>query len=121
MIGGLKRVMEIQILKALADETRLALSLLIHQEGELCVCELTHALALSQPKVSRHLAILKNAKLLQDKREGQWIYYRLHDQVPKWLPTLLTQMSLENAALLTPLTDELKQMGDRPQRLKRCC
>jgi ArsR family transcriptional regulator, arsenate/arsenite/antimonite-responsive transcriptional repressor len=112
---------EIKLLKALADDTRLALSLLIHQEGELCVCELTHALALSQPKVSRHLAILKNANVLQDKREGQWIYYRIHGDVPKWLPQLLSDMSLENKALLQPLSDTLEQMGDRPQRLKRCC
>ena len=62
--------------KALADETRLRIvALLAH--GELCVCHLHEALGLSQPNVSRHLAILRAAGIVEDRREGKWIHYRL--------------------------------------------
>ena len=65
-----------RMFKAFADETRLrVLHLLTH--GELCVCDLTEALRLPQSKVSRHLAYLKDAGLVADRREGLWKYYSL--------------------------------------------
>lgn len=78
-----------RLLKCLGDETRLTLTLLIRKEEELCVCEMTHALEESQPKVSRHLAQLRTCGLLNDRREGQWVYYRLSDSVPEWVDELL--------------------------------
>lgn len=63
------------ILKALANSERLRLTALLINVGELCVCELVHALQLPQYAVSRHLAILKNAGLVEDRRDGQWMYY----------------------------------------------
>lgn len=74
----------LSLLRALSDETRLRLMSLLHSQGELCVCELTHVLQLSQPKISRHLAILREQKILKDRREGQWIYYRVHPDMPAW-------------------------------------
>lgn len=71
--------------KAIADQTRLRLLMLLVDRAELCVCEFTQALALSQPKVSRHLAVLREAELLQDRKSGLWVYYRLHDQLPAWI------------------------------------
>jgi len=67
----------VELLKLLADETRLATVLLVLRYGELCVCELTEALELSQPKVSRHLAQLRTAELLDGEKRGQWVYYRI--------------------------------------------
>ena len=65
-----------QIFKALADTTRLRiLNLLLH--GELCVCDIQFVLDSPQPNVSRHLTYLKNAGLVQDRREGPRIYYCL--------------------------------------------
>ena len=62
--------------KGLADPTRLRiLNLLLH--GELCVCDIQHVLASSQPNVSRHLTYLKNCGLVLDRREGFRVYYRL--------------------------------------------
>ncbi len=62
--------------KAFSDETRLrVLHLLL--KGELCICELMEVLQLTQSKVSRHMAYLKNAGLVTDRREGVWIYYSL--------------------------------------------
>jgi len=65
-----------QTFKALADATRLRiLNLLLH--GELCVCDIQFVLDSPQPNVSRHLTYLKNAGLVQDRREGPRIYYSL--------------------------------------------
>ena len=81
----------VQLFKALADETRLRiLNLIGHRE--ICVCQIVEALGLGQSKVSRHLAHLRNAGLVSDRREGSWMYYslaqprgRLHQQVVEWL------------------------------------
>lgn len=70
--------------KCLSDHNRLKIMLLLCRDHELCVCELMDILAESQPKVSRHLAQLKNCNLIQHRREGQWIYYRLHEKLPDW-------------------------------------
>ncbi|MBK1734918.1 transcriptional regulator [Halorhodospira abdelmalekii] len=74
-----------RLFRLLADTTRLQSVLLLHSEGRLCVCELTHALDLSQPKISRHLAQLRTAGLLVDERQGQWVHYRLADDLPDWV------------------------------------
>lgn len=71
--------------KCLADELRLKILLMIEQAGELCVCDLTTALDQSQPKVSRHLAQLRKTGILSDRRQGQWVYYRLHPELPDWM------------------------------------
>ena len=68
-----------QLFKALGDETRLrVVALLSH--GELCVCHIQEALSLTQPTASRHLAVLRTAGVLETRRLGSWIYYRLADQ-----------------------------------------
>jgi ArsR family transcriptional regulator len=63
------------LFKTLADPTRLRLLNLL-AAGETCVCELTDTLRVVQPKVSRHLALLKRAGLVEAHREGKWIHYR---------------------------------------------
>jgi ArsR family transcriptional regulator len=67
---------ELGLFRALSDETRLRIMVLL-SERELCVCQLEWALGLTQAKVSRHLNVLKNAGLVQDRREGLWIFYSL--------------------------------------------
>ena len=65
-----------RLFRALGDETRLRIiALLAH--GELCVCHVQDALELPQPTVSRQLAILRAARVVEDRREGTWVYYRL--------------------------------------------
>jgi ArsR family transcriptional regulator len=64
------------LFKALADETRLRiLGLLL--TGEVCVCDIHESLKIPQPKASRHLAYLRKAGLVETRREGLWIHYRL--------------------------------------------
>ncbi|HEU0032142.1 MAG TPA: metalloregulator ArsR/SmtB family transcription factor [Kofleriaceae bacterium] len=65
--------------RALGDETRVRIvALLAH--GELCVCHLESALGISQPNCSRQLGILKAAGIVDSRRDGTWVYYRISDQ-----------------------------------------
>lgn len=77
------------LFRALADTTRLRCLNLLIQHGELCVCDLTQILALSQPKISRHLANLKANQLVKDRREGTWVYYSLHPELPQWVQEII--------------------------------
>ncbi len=86
-----------QFTKILSDETRLRILMLLTQTEELCVCQLTEVLKLSQPKISRHLAIMREAKLLQDRKAGLWVFYRLNHDIPDWVLEVFT--SLHHAAL----------------------
>ncbi len=63
--------------RAFSDPTRLRLLHLLHIHSELCVCDLVFVLELPQPLVSRHLAYLKRAGLVQDRRVGPWKHYSL--------------------------------------------
>jgi len=67
------------IFKALSDETRLRIIKLL-EEGELCVCDITAALDMVQPKVSFHLSTLKEAGLIKDRKQGKWIHYSLNEK-----------------------------------------
>jgi ArsR family transcriptional regulator len=66
-----------QIFKALSDETRLRIMALLLRSGELCVCDIMAALGLPQSTVSRHLSYLRNAGLVDDRRQGIWMHYRI--------------------------------------------
>lgn len=68
---------EATLFKVLADSTRLRLAVLLSIEGETCVCGLAEALQAPQYTISRHLAIMRSAGLVEARREGTWIYYRL--------------------------------------------
>lgn len=111
----------IQFFKCLADDTRLKTLLLILQEQELCVCELVSALSLSQPKISRHLAQLRKCDLLIDRRQGQWVFYRLNDALPQWAREVIEKTARNNQDFLSESLVSLTQMGDRPARVELCC
>lgn len=108
------------VFKYLADETRIRAMLLIAEEGELCVCELTCALDKIQPKVSRHLAQLRNGGLLADRRQGQWVYYRLHPDLPDWVVQIVQATLVANRRWLRADTQRLRRMGERPERAAAC-
>jgi ArsR family transcriptional regulator, arsenate/arsenite/antimonite-responsive transcriptional repressor len=69
-----------KVFRALADETRLRILALL-RDGEVCVCHIHGGLRLPQPTVSRHLAYLRKTGLVECRRQGVWMYYRLG--VPK--------------------------------------
>ena len=77
-------------LQAVAEPTRLRIIDLL-RGGERCVCELTEALDAGQSRLSFHLRVLKDAGLVEDRREGRWVYYTLHHPVLEELAELLTR------------------------------
>lgn len=81
------------IAEACADETRRRILLLLLSQGELCVCDLLGALELPQPKVSRHLAVLRDTNLLASRKQGTWVYYRLNPEMPLWAGQMLAAMA----------------------------
>lgn len=109
------------LFSALSNDIRLRCLVLLQGQGELCVCELTHALGLSQPMISRHLALLRNAGLVSDRRVGQWIYYQIDTELDDWIKHLLATTASANADRL-PFrkdSDQLSTMTDRPG--PACC
>ena len=110
-----------QFYKCLADETRLRSLLLIQLEQELCVCELMEAIDESQPKISRHLAQLRQHGLLTDRRQGQWVFYSINEALPDWAQLVLQVTAAENLEHIAADLGRLAHMGDRPERAENCC
>ena len=109
------------LFRMLADPTRLRIIMLLTAEGELCVCELTHALGLSQPKISRHLAHLRESSLLLSHRAGQWMYYRINPVLPDWAQAIL-QQTLSGNRTTRPYVDDHRVLTDMPNRpADSCC
>lgn len=79
-----------QFFYLLSDETRLRCLSLLQLKGELCVCDFVMALKMIQPKISRHLSILKKLGVVVDRRSGTWIYYRIHPSLSVWASQVLS-------------------------------
>jgi ArsR family transcriptional regulator len=109
------------LFKCLGDETRARIMLMLSSQGELCVCELIWALHDSQPKISRHLAQLRTNGLLQDRRQGQWIYYRVHPDLPAWVAEVLELTLKANQGWVEADLGRLASMDGRPVRQAACC
>ena len=109
-----------QLFKALSDPTRLRCLLLLAAHEELCVCELTHALALPQPKVSHHLAALRKVGLVSDRKEGLWIYYRINSDIPQWVAEVIgtTATGIED---IEPFASDAVALAEMPNRPGGVC
>lgn len=109
------------VFKALADPTRLRCLMLLTGEAELCVCEFTHALDEIQPKISRHLASLRDQGMVLDRRQGQWVYYRLNPGLPGWVTTVLreTLQGVGRQKVFARDRKRLDSMANRPGQT--CC
>lgn len=106
------------LFSALSNDIRSRLLVLLQLEGELCVCELTHALELSQPMISRHLGLLRKTGIITDRRQGLWVYYSINNQLEDWIITILETTAQANK-LHTPFDKDiamLKEMTNRPER-----
>ena len=86
-----------QVFKALGDPARLRLVSLIgaHQGGQVCVCELTSAFDLTQPTISHHLKVLREAGIIDSERRGTWVFYWL---VPAALERMAALLSVPAGA-----------------------
>lgn len=109
-----------QFFSALSNEIRLRCLLLLQHEGELCVCELTHALDEAQPKISRHLAHLREWGVVIDRREGLWIHYRIHPELPAWMREVLAS-SATSLLPQAPYAQDLATLQDMPNRPGASC
>ena len=109
--------MTTQFFRILSDGTRLRTLMLIADEKELCVSELVDALNVSQPKVSRHLAQLRETGVLDIRRQGQMIFYRLADELPQWCRKVLEVSRIGNPALINQEKIRLKHSNFRTS----CC
>ena len=87
------------VFRALADETRLRILALL-QNGEVCVCHIQGGLQLPQPTISRHLAYLRKSGLVEARRDGIWMHYKLADSASPIISTVLsaTMHALTHAA-----------------------
>jgi ArsR family transcriptional regulator len=86
-------------LKALADPVRLRLfsAIASHAGGEACVCDISMGVAVSQPTVSHHLKVLRNAGLLRSERRASWVYYAV---IPEALQALSLLLNLSDHELV---------------------
>src|SRR6187200_1294310 len=103
------------LFKALADATRLRiLGLLL--TGEICVCDIHESLKIPQPKASRHLAYLRRSGLVETRREGLWIHYRLG----KLADPVLAAIADAVRHALTHM-ETVQRDGERLQKRTGCC
>lgn len=94
--------------EALADLTRRRLLVMLLEHDERCVCDLIAVLDESQPKVSRHLGVLREAGLVLTRRAGVWMHYRLNPELPAWAFRVLWHMK-EGMADDTPAAQGCSQ------------
>ena len=111
-----KKLTEMEgLFKALADATRLRiLGLLL--TGEVCVCDIHETLKITQPKASRHLAYLRRSGLVETRREGLWVHYRLGSLGDP----VLTAISDAVRHALTHI-DTVHRDAERLQKRTGCC
>ncbi len=98
-----------QILKLLGDPTRLTMMKLL-QSHDCCVCEFVSIFSMTQPAISQHIRKLKDARLVNEERRGQWVFYSLQKSQPDYsfVTTVLDQLPDQNR-----LVSELEAQGLR--------
>lgn len=99
--------------RALADRTRLRL-LSLMGAGEICVCFLVEVLKTNQPKISRHLAYLRRAGIVDARREGQWMHYRIVEPADPEAARVLKEV-------ISWLANDKEMQRDRERLVRVCC
>ena len=101
------------LFKALADRTRLRIISLIGGD-EICVCFLVEVLNINQPKISRHLAYLRRARVVSARREGKWMHYRVVDPPDSRAASIFREVR-------TWLANDAQMQRDRSRLNQICC
>lgn len=96
----------------LADTTRLRLLMALRDHPSLCVCHLVDALQEPQPKLSKHLGVLREMGLVSDERRAQWVHYSLRSDLPEWVRAVLAA-AFEGCKEQPPFTDDAKKLMAR--------
>ena len=102
-----------EFFSALADRTRLRL-LNLMRSGEVCVCFFVEILKTNQPKISRHLAYLRRAGIVEARREGPWMHYRIVEPPDEDAARVLEDV-------LAWLANDREMQRDRERLVKVCC
>lgn len=108
----------VNIFKALSDETRLRIIVLLAQQ-ELCVCQLTGILEVSQPKVSKNLSKLRDMSLVVDERKEKFVFYRLKMDNTVLVSTVTN--ILNNLSEFPQLILDQNRLVDKDKYLSQCC
>lgn len=98
---------------ALSDRTRLRL-LNLMDGSEVCVCYFVEILGQSQPKISRHLAYLRRAGVVEARREGKWMHYRIAEPADRGAARILRET-------MAVLMEDRQMQADRKRLEKACC
>jgi ArsR family transcriptional regulator len=89
--------LRVEQLRALADPLRLRIVELLRARGEVCVCRLFEALSTSQPNMSAHLRVLRQARLIRARKMGKWVFYALDadaaTELLAWLGEVMTPVA----------------------------
>lgn len=103
-------------IKAMADEPRLSILMVLALRGAVCVSHLQEAMRTPQPTVSRYLAILRNAGLLEAERKGQWVYYKLNEEEDGLALELIRKyaLQLKDSAKIKRIMDRLDKIEQQP-------
>lgn len=96
-------------LKGLSEKTRIRILALLHQVREICVSDIVDALQENQYKVSRHLKVLQEAKLVISIRKGRWIYYQLNQNQFHFNDTLLNAIKHISSGVISEDLQRLQQ------------
>jgi len=110
----------LSITKALADSNRMRVLAVLMRHEELCVCQLTALLELATATVSRHMSILHDARLVESRKQGRWVYYRLSDTFPILLRQWLEESLGRSAQADADRTTVAQVLACDPNELCRC-
>ena len=103
----------VTVAKAVADPTRVRILKML-ESGELCVCEITERLGLAQSTVSKHLSLLRHAALVEDRKQGLWVYCRLAENADDGTSTAFLRL------VRGSLNDDPVVIGDKTAP-RTCC
>jgi ArsR family transcriptional regulator len=104
-------ITQVDFFKCLSDPTRLSILKLVLSKQNICVCELTEQLDLSQPKISRHLALLRTHGILLDSRQGQWVYYSVNPDLPSWAVEVLKIIGNQDESLVNHSSSQFSSIS----------
>ncbi len=101
-------------LKALADENRVRILNLLYRKKDLCVCEITEVIGLSQPTISSHLKLLESSNLVTYSKDGKWINYRINPEIDKRMKQIL-----DTVAEVLKVDNKIKEDEAKIDRIDR--
>ena len=110
----------LRVAKALADSSRMRVLAVLMQHDELCVCQITALMNLATATASRHMSILHEAGLVQSRKQGRWVHYRLSESFPSSLREWLTEALSESAEAGTDRASVAQVLACDPGELCRC-